>query len=135
MSSLPPLPPMPPTLNYAQPLQPQIDLQKVAMRQRAIMFCILGEIALIVVLYGVPATMSPFVLLAILATSIIASVFVFMLALLVFNTTLGILLGILTLIPYLGIVPLLVVNRKATGILRQNNIRVGLLGANPNQFS
>lgn len=43
---------------------------------------------------------------------------------------LGIVLGILTLIPCIGLIVLLVINGKATGVLRENGIGVGLLGAN-----
>ena len=35
--------------------------------------------------------------------------------------------------PYIGLIVLLVVNGKATGILKQNGIKVGLLGANLSQ--
>jgi len=45
-----------------------------------------------------------------------------------------VLLGILTLIPCIGLIVLLVVNGKATGILKQNGIKVGLLGANLSQI-
>ena len=36
------------------------------------------------------------------------------------------------LIPFLGLILLLINNQKATSILRKNGIRVGLLGADPN---
>jgi len=40
-----------------------------------------------------------------------------------------IVLGVLSLVPLIGLLVLLVVNGKATNILRQNDIKVGLLGA------
>jgi hypothetical protein len=41
---------------------------------------------------------------------------------------------ILSLIPFFGMIFLLIVNGRATRVLRRNNIRVGLLGANPSQI-
>jgi hypothetical protein len=38
-------------------------------------------------------------------------------------------LGILTLIPLVGLIVLLIVNGKATNLLREDGIHVGLLGA------
>lgn len=52
-----------------------------------------------------------------------------MLATRVYGTGAGIVLGVLTLIPCLGLVILLLVNRKATDVLKQHGIGVGLLGA------
>ena len=41
----------------------------------------------------------------------------------------GIVFGILTLVPLVGLIVLLVVNAKATSVLRENGLEVGLLGA------
>jgi hypothetical protein len=49
--------------------------------------------------------------------------------------TVGVLLGILTLIPLIGLIVLLVINGKATKVLRANGHRVGLLGASLSEFS
>ena len=71
-----------------------------------------------------------------LAYSLVAitgTVFTFLLAIKVYNVVAGALLGLLTLIPYLfclGLIVLLIVNQKATHILQQNGIKVGLMGAN-----
>jgi len=61
---------------------------------------------------------------------IVGAVCVFLLAIKVYGTGLGILLGILSLVPCVGLVILLIVNGKATGVLKQNGIKVGFLGAN-----
>jgi hypothetical protein len=63
--------------------------------------------------------------------SIAGTVFVFMLAMKVYSTGLGIVLGLLTLIPCVGLIVLLIVNGKATSVLQANGISVGLLGADP----
>ena len=56
--------------------------------------------------------------------------FVFLLATKVYGTGLGILLGLLTFIPCIGLLVLLIVNGKATRVLKENGFKVGLLGAN-----
>ncbi len=48
----------------------------------------------------------------------------------VYTLPLGIVLGLLCVIPLINVVVLLAVNGKATAVLKQNGIRVGLLGAN-----
>ena len=64
----------------------------------------------------------------------IDAVFVFMLAMAVYNNAAGIVLGVLTLVPILGLIVLLIINGKATSILRQHGIKVGLMGASSRQI-
>jgi hypothetical protein len=133
---MPPGTPMPrpgaPTLNYGRPVRN--DLREIAKRQRAIQICILIYILAIVGQFILPPQLRPFVGLAVLAVMITATVFVFMLAIALYNTGVGILLGILSLIPLLGLLVLLMVNGKATGVLREHGIQVGLLGARLDQI-
>ena len=65
-----------------------------------------------------------------LIVGLVGAVFVFMLAIKVYGTRLGIVLGVLSLVPLISLIVLLGVNGNATGILKQNGIKVGLLGAN-----
>jgi hypothetical protein len=119
-------------LAYATPMKPEQDLKKIATQQRAIMLCILTEIVIAILRFGVTMPLAGVVLsLLYLAVAVIGAVFIFMLAISLYNTGAGIVLGILTLIPLLGLIVLLVVNGKATKVLRAHGIRVGLLGANP----
>ena len=67
--------------------------------------------------------------MAVAVIGLIGLVLVFLLATKVYGTALGVLLGILTLVPCVGLIVLLIVNGKATSVLRQNGHRVGLLGA------
>ncbi|MBI83684.1 MAG: hypothetical protein CMJ81_10850 [Planctomycetaceae bacterium] len=61
---------------------------------------------------------------------VLASTFlVISLAIKVFSTGIGILLGLLTLVPCIGLLGLLLVNIRATRVLRQNGIHVGFFGA------
>jgi hypothetical protein len=45
-----------------------------------------------------------------------------------------VLLGLLTFLPFIGLLVLLIVNAKATRTLRAGGLRVGLLGVNQSQF-
>jgi hypothetical protein len=122
-------------LDYSQSLPPGLKLHDIAFRQRAIMLCILAEILCMVLSIASPIhAIGLIALLGFYAAAITASVFVFMLAIGIYNTALGIVMGILTLVPLLGLIILLVVNQKATSILRRHGLKVGLLGANPNQI-
>jgi hypothetical protein len=118
-------------LNYAPP--PSTNLRQVASRQRAIMLCILGYIAAYVLMFLTPSPINLVFAVAVIGLSITAAVFVFMLSLSVYNTTVGIVMGILTLIPIVGLITLLIINGKATRTLRAHGIHVGLRGANPKQ--
>ena len=106
------------------------DLRSVADYQRGMLICILVYLLGAPFGMALPPEMKFLVALPILGAAIGGMVFVFLLACKVYNPLLGVLLGILTLVPCLGLLMLLVVNGKATGILKANDIRVGLLGAN-----
>lgn len=47
----------------------------------------------------------------------------------VFHPAIGLVLGILAFVPCLGLIPLLLINGKASRVLKANGVRVGLLGA------
>jgi hypothetical protein len=131
-----PAPATSPTLGYAaQQLPPILNLKQVASQQRAINLCILGEIVALVAQISAKQGGVPLLAMAIsivyLAVAVTGAVFIFMLAISLYNVGLGVVLGVLTLVPILGLIILLIVNGKATKVLRQHGIRVGLLGANP----
>ena len=70
----------------------------------------------------------------VIGASVTGAVFVFMLSLALYNTATGVILGILTLIPLVGLIVLLIINGKATKVLRDHGIQVGLMGAKTNQI-
>jgi hypothetical protein len=106
------------------------DLRSVAKSQKGIIVCILIYLVAVIAQFALPPEARPVVGLGVLVVGLASAVFVFMLAIKVYGTGLGIVLGILSLIPCIGLIVLLIVNGKATGILKQNGIKVGLLGAN-----
>lgn len=107
------------------------DLRKVAVYQRGIVFSILVYLASALAGMVLPEALAIVLGIIGIGAMIAGAVFTIILGLKVYSTGVGILLGILSLVPLVGLIVLLVVSNKATGILRQNGIRVGLLGANP----
>jgi hypothetical protein len=110
------------------------DLRNVAKYQKGILVCILIYLIAVVFQFLIPPEMRLLLGLGVLVVGIAGTVFVFLLATKVYSTGTGVLLGILTLIPCIGLIVLLVINGKATGVLRKNGINVGLLGANVSQI-
>ena len=106
------------------------DLRSVAKCQKGTLVCILIYLVAIFRQFVLPAEVRPLVVLAVLIVGLVGAVFVFMLAIKVYGTRLGIVLGVLSLVPLISLIVLLGVNGNATGILKQNGIKVGLLGAN-----
>ena len=132
MSQMPP--PVPPTpLSYAQPPAAGIDLRGLAFNQRVLNLCILGYIGLIFARFALPPEAVLIAAVATLAVIVIAAICVFRMALVLYGTGMGIVLGLLSLIPLIGLIPLLIINSRATNVLRQHGYIVGLLGASPNQ--
>lgn len=63
------------------------------------------------------------------------TILVILLAANVYNSTIvGIILGLLCLIPCAGLLVLLGINQQATRLLKKNGIKVGLIGADLSQF-
>ena len=106
------------------------DLRNVAKFQKGILVCILIYLVAVIGQFALPPELRPLVGIGVLLVGLVGAVFVFLLAMKTYGTGLGIVLGILSLVPLIGLIILLVVNGKATNILKQNGIKVGLLGAN-----
>jgi hypothetical protein len=101
----------------------------VATYQKVILICILAYLAAVVARLALPEGLQLLTGLGVIAVGIVATVFVFMLAIKIYNVGLGVAFGILTLIPCIGLIVLLVINQKATSVLKAHGYRVGLLGA------
>src|SRR4051794_17919849 len=105
------------------------DLRKVAADQKGILVCIALYLSAVVVQLAAPPALQVVIAIGILIVGLIGTVFVFRLAMQLYSIGLGMLLGILAMVPCLGLLVLLSINAKATKVLKQNGIRVGLLGA------
>lgn len=110
------------------------DLRSVAQYQRGILVCILINIMAFLGQVMLPMEIRQLALAGVILVGLVSTVFVFLLALKIYGTGAGIILAILTLIPCIGLLVLLVINGKATKILQENGIKVGLLGANPSNI-
>jgi hypothetical protein len=115
------------------------DLRAVAVSQKAILGCILVYflcIAVQIVLsqYREGAQYSFYIAIIALVVVLVGMVSVVRLAIRVYSVTSGIILGIGTLIPCIGLLILLMINGKATKILKENGHRVGFLGADLSKF-
>jgi hypothetical protein len=127
---------------------PMSDLRSIAFYQKALILCIM---AMMIIYFGAIAAqvmaghnqnrpppaliaMQVGIAVAMFATAIASTVFVFLLATKTYNVGVGILLGILTLIPCIGLIVLLIINSQATSILRSNGVRVGFIGASKNDL-
>lgn len=106
------------------------DLRAIANYQRGIIVCILINLALYASQFAVPEDKRLILLIGIVPAAIASTVFVFLLSTKVYSTGTGVILGILTLIPCIGLIVLLIINGKATATLKQHRIRVGFFGAN-----
>jgi hypothetical protein len=119
-----------------QPAQPlatdrsRPELRTIAKTQRTalvgllVFFC--GVMILAFLTKNVPViTALAFVFVALVAAS------VFMLALRLYGLGTGMVLGFLALGPCLGLVVLMILNGKATTVLRNHGVKVGFMGAGP----
>ena len=106
----------------------------VAKAQRGVLVCILLYLGAAIGSAVAPPEVQFILGLAFLIAAIAGAVFVFMLSVRVYGTGMGIFLGLLTLVPLLGLLVLLIVNSKATKILKEHGIKVGLLGANTSKI-
>lgn len=107
-------------------------LREVAMLQRIILLCILGYLGLFIGRFFIPSESNGLVMARMAAWTTVfvtSTVFLFLLATKMYGKGVGILLGFLTLIPFVGLIILLLVSWKATKLLKQNGSAVGLLGA------
>lgn len=104
-------------------------LVSIARYQRCIIFAILAYVVVLVVQFAMPKAMWPLFGLAALPVLLGSVVCVFLLACKLYGAPNGVLLGLLSFIPLVGLVVLLRVNAKATQVLKDNGVRVGLLGA------
>lgn len=105
------------------------DLRKVAAYQKGILSCISVYLAAVFSQFVLPFEVRQWLMIAVVVTGVIGAVFVFRLSIKLNGTVTGIIYGILTFVPLVGMLMLLIVNGKATRVLKENGIRVGLFGA------
>ncbi len=105
------------------------DVQQVATYQKGLLYCILAYLIMVGSQFFLPETARIFLGIGMIVIGLTSAVFVILLSMKVYHPALGILFAILTCVPLLGLIVLLFINQKATNMLKQNGIEVGLLGA------
>ncbi len=105
------------------------DLYLIAVYQKGIMLCMLLYLAGVVVQPFVPEKFRLLVLAGVALVVIAGAALVFLLTTKVYPLGRGVLMGILTIIPCVGLIALLIVNQKAIRVLQENGVKVGLFGA------
>lgn len=114
----------------AAPTRNREDLRRVARAQKGVLMCILFYLIALIGRFVFPAELQILIGIGVVLVGFVGAIFVFILAMRVYGTVFGIVLGLLSLIPLINLLVLLMVNGKATSILKQQGIQVGLLGAN-----
>ncbi|HWB08077.1 MAG TPA: hypothetical protein VG826_02445 [Pirellulales bacterium] len=116
------------------PAGKSLDIGRVAMARMGVMLALLTSAALYffamvaIVLQVHSPALGLLLFFAASMASLAGTVLVFLLATQVYEGGVGILMGILSLTPCLGLVILLVVNVQAISVLRRHGYKVGLLG-------
>lgn len=111
------------------------ELRSIATEQRRVILCILVYMFAFIGQFFLPIELAQIVgPLALLFVGIVGAVFVFRLAIKLYGIVVGVLVGVLTLVPFLGFLLLLLVNQRATSKLQLAGVKVGFLGANPDQI-
>jgi hypothetical protein len=112
------------------------ELFAIARCQRVILYCVLFNIGLTIVSYATKPledNLPPIAQISLglgwLALATVQIVFVFLLATKVYGTGTGIAMAVFVIVPCVGLLLLLLINGKATSILREYGVHVGLMGA------
>jgi predicted Zn finger-like uncharacterized protein len=112
------------------------DLYRVALYQKAILLCVLANLTVIGLRFGLSPAWANTVSLVTIPISIASSVFLFLLAIELFGIVVAAVLALIGLLPVLyplvslaSFLILLIVNGAATRRLKAGDVSVGLLGA------
>jgi hypothetical protein len=106
-------------------------LHTIARRQGAIIIGVVVYLGAAALRQFIPPALLPVIWCLVLLASAVGA---FWLAMAIYGRPTATVLGIVALIPLVGLLVLVVVSSRATGILRQHGIHVGFFGANMAQF-
>jgi cytochrome bd-type quinol oxidase subunit 2 len=122
-------------------------MRTIAVCQKGIIVCFLIQFTVVVVVIAVvfvarheppsnrlAVDVTRALSLVLLATMLVAMGLTLLLLSKVFRSAAAGILALLTLVPLIGLLALLVVNSRATFVLRQNGHKVGLFGARLSEF-
>ena len=107
----------------------QKDLYIVAKYQRYVILCILAVSLSYMAMLVVPDQFKLVPGIAYILFTLLGLVSIVLLGIRVYGVALGILMGVLSMVPCLGLLVLVLVNVRATNTLKTNGIHVGFMGA------
>jgi len=110
------------------------ELRSIAVLQKVVLIGLLVLIIGAIAQLLVADTLRMVIGIVLFPVALAYLVFVFMLAIRLYGPGVGAMLGILTLIPLIGLIAILVISGKATSTLQRGGYRVGLLGARLSEF-
>lgn len=118
------------------------DLRSIAIYQRGLIACIGMYLVTLILLVAIPAIggeampaiLSMVVTGVMIVTGIVGAVFVILLAMKTDGIIFGLILGVATIFPCLGLIILASINGRATRTLKRNGISVGFFGARMSDF-
>lgn len=128
--------PYQPTSNSGQAagVDDRLHIKTVAKYQKGILGCILLQMLAYLMPVFLPGELGFFASGAFVLVGAIGSlVYTILLATQIYSTGVAVLLAVLAIVPCIGLIVLLIINGKATAILRANGVKVGLFGANMKQ--
>jgi hypothetical protein len=111
------------------------QLRRIAIYQKAILFCLLIYAAAVIVSLILPDRFAFILFPLVIADVVIAAILVFLLSIEVYGVFLGITMGLFTLLPGLGLFILALTNGRASALLRRNKLRVGMFGASLSELA
>ena len=113
-------------------------LRRVAKYQQWVIYTLLTNIiiyVLVLVARGAGfEAVSSLISLLFLPTALFGMVAIFLLAKELYNIAIGVLCALLMILPCISLLTLVIVNQGATGFLTRHAVKVGFMGANPNQI-
>lgn len=131
-------PPGSPPSNYPRPnlTDDRQVLREVAISQRQIMYCVLGQIAIGILNFVASAAKIPALAYVdmVLALGLLVYMIISVIRLAKALDLSQVLYAILMFVPCVSLIVLLMLSGKATARLTQAGIKVGLLGADPNSI-
>jgi hypothetical protein len=107
----------------------------VALYQKLILLGLLVQVIAILTQFALSDGMRQVLLYALIPVALTTTVFAFLLAVQVYGTGLGALLGVLALLPGAGLIVVVIINLKATSVLGAYGYQVGMLGVPLSEFN
>jgi DNA-directed RNA polymerase subunit RPC12/RpoP len=111
-----------------------LNLRKIAISQKGILVCMPVQILLYIAFLMTPWQWKLIPALPLIVAGLLGMVFTLMLAIELYSVGLGILLGLLALLPIIGLLVLFILSSKGMNVLKEHGHSVGFMGADLSEF-